>query len=376
MKSLDRLLQRQILRGLLVFGMIIIIALFLYYVVPLVYPFIFGWIIAYMMNPLVNLLHKRAKLPRLLATVISLFVFFGITVGLITLLTVNVIIEIGSLANAIQTNINTWKDEIIHYINSDYIQNLVDQLTAFYNENPSYQNTINTNLSSTASMIAGLSSSIVSFVFNLVISFITSLPRLATFTIIGMLAAFFISKDWYKLLAKIASYFSENVKAATRTIWGDLQKALFGYIRAQLILITITAFVVLIGLIILDVKYAVLISFLIGLCDLLPYLGTGTFMIPWIIFVFIQHNLYLGIGLTILYSIILVARQTFEPKVLASSVGLDAFSTLISMFIGLKLFGLLGLVIGPVTLIVLTAFHKANVFRDIRNYIRRGSMIE
>jgi predicted PurR-regulated permease PerM len=108
----------------------------------------------------------------------------------------------------------------------------------------------------------------------------------------------------------------------------------------------------------------------------MPYLGTGTFMIPWIIFVFIQHNLYLGLGLTILYTIILIARQIFEPKVLASSVGLDAFSTLISMFIGLKLFGLLGLVIGPVTLIVLTAFHKANVFRDIRNYIRRGSMIE
>jgi sporulation integral membrane protein YtvI len=191
-----------------------------------------------------------------------------------------------------------------------------------------------------------------------------------------LLAAFFISKDWYKLLARIASYFSENVKAATRTIWGDLQKALFGYIRAQLILITITAIVVLIGLIILNVKYAVLISFLIGLCDLLPYLGTGTFMIPWIVFVFIEHNLYLGFGLTILYSIILIARQIFEPKVLASSVGLDAFSTLISMFIGLKLFGLIGLVVGPVTLIVLTAFHKANVFRDIRNYIKRGSMIE
>jgi sporulation integral membrane protein YtvI len=376
MKSLDKLLQKQIIRGLVVFGIIILIALFLYYVVPLVYPFIFGWIIAYMLNPLVNLLHKRAKLPRLLATVISLLIFFGIAVGLITLITVNVIIEIGSLADAIQKNINTWKDQITQYINSDYFQNIVAQLTAFYNNNPSYQNTINSNLSSTANAVAGLSSSIVSFVFNLVISFITSLPRLATFTIIGLLAAFFISKDWYKLLARIASYFSENVKIATRTIWGDLQKALFGYIRAQLILITITAIVVLIGLIILDVKYAVLISFLIGLCDLMPYLGTGTFMIPWIIFVFIEHNLYLGFGLTILYSIILIARQIFEPKVLASSVGLDAFSTLISMFIGLKLFGLIGLVIGPVTLIVLTAFHKANVFRDIRNYIRRGSMIE
>jgi sporulation integral membrane protein YtvI len=367
-------MQKQWLRGIYVFFILILIAIVLYYVVPLVYPFLFGWVIAYILNPLVNLLHKKAKLPRLLATLISLLVFFAIAGLIITTLTINIIGEIGSLSETIQNNIDSWREQFIQYINSDSIQKIVTQLNTFYQENPQYQNTINANLNSTATTLASIGSSLVTLVFNLMVNFIVSLPRFATLSIIGLLAAFFISKDWYKLLAKAANFFSENTRKATRAIWNDLQKALFGYIRAQLILITITAIVVLIGLIILNVKYAVTISILIGLCDLMPYLGTGTFMIPWIVFVFIQHNLYLGIGLSILYGIILVARQTFEPKVLASSVGLDPLATLIAMFVGLKLFGVLGLVIGPVTLIILTAFYKANVFRDIRNYVMHGSI--
>lgn len=367
---MDKLLQKQILRGLFVFIMILLILLAFYYVVPLVYPFLFGWVIAFILNPLVNLLHVKVKLPRFLATLFSLLLFCAITLAILTALTINIIVEIGALADTIQHSINTWRDELIVYINSDYIQNIVTQINVFYQENPQLHETINTNLSNSAKTLAGLSSSIVTVVFTLVVNLIKSLPSYATFAIIGLLAAFFISKDWYKLITRIAVYFPDHIRASTRTIWNDLQRALFGYIRAQLILISATACFVLIGLIILNVKYAITISLLIGLCDLMPYLGTGAFMVPWIIFLFIQGDIGLGIGVSVVYGIVLVARQILEPKVLASSVGLNALATLISMFIGLKLFGVLGLIVGPVSLIILTAFHNANVFKDILNYVK------
>ena len=377
MKSLDKLLLKQIFRGLFVFIIILLILLCFYYVVPLVYPFLFGWIIAFILNPLVNLMHAKLRLPRFLATFISLLLFCAVTLAILTALTINIIVEIGALADTIQHNINTWRDEIIVYINSDYIQNIVTQINVFYQENPQLHETINTNLSNSAKTLAGLSSSIVTFVFTLIVNLIKSLPSYATFTIIGLLAAFFISKDWYKLIRRFAAYFPDNIRASTRAVWSDLQKALFGYIRAQLILITATACFVLVGLIILHVKYAITISLLIGLCDLMPYLGTGAFMVPWIIFLFIQGDIYLGIGVSVVYAIVLVARQILEPKVLASSVGLNALATLISMFIGLKLFGVLGLIVGPVSLIILTAFHNANVFKDIMNYVKgRPPIIE
>jgi sporulation integral membrane protein YtvI len=374
MKSLDKILQKQILRGILVFIVFLLIALAFYYVVPLIYPFLFGWIIAFILNPLVNLLQIKIKLPRVLATLISLLLFCAVTIAILTALTINIIVEIGSLADIIQNNINTWKDELIVYINSDYIQNIVTQINVFYQENPQLQSTINTNLTNSAKIIAGLSSSIVNVVFNLIVSFITSLPSYATFAIIGLLAAFFISKDWYKLIKRFAGYFPDKVRASSQAIWSDLQRALFGYVRAQLILITTTACFVLIGLVILNVKYAITISLLIGLCDLMPYLGVGFFMVPWIIFLFIQGDLYLGIGVSVVYGIVLVVRQIIEPKVLATSVGLNALATLVSMFIGLKLFGVIGLIVGPVSLIILTAFHNANVFKDIRDYVKGHSL--
>src|SRR5665647_843991 len=175
MKSLDKLLLKQIFRGLFVFIIILLILLCFYYVVPLVYPFLFGWIIAFILNPLVNLMHSKLRLPRFLATFISLLLFCAVTLAILTALTINIIVEIGALADTIQHNINTWRDEIIVYINSDYIQNIVTQINVFYQENPQLHETINTNLSNSAKTLAGLSSSIVTFVFTLVVNLIKSL---------------------------------------------------------------------------------------------------------------------------------------------------------------------------------------------------------
>mgnify|MGYP000173809850 CR=1 FL=1 len=371
---MDKGLQLQFLRGFRVILIIALIVILFLYVLPLIYPFLFGVVIAYLLNPLVNLLQKKARFPRWLAVTLSLILFISIVAGLITLVIINITIEIGSLTETIQQNINLWKEEAIQYINSDYIQNILVDLSSFYEQYPQIQTTINSNLSGTTTKLADLGSLLITGLLNVFILFIKLLPSIATLMIIGLLAAFFISKDWPKLIAKLASFFSEKTKESTRAITADLQKALFGYFRAQLILITLTAVVVLLGLIILKVKYAITISLIIGFVDLLPYLGTGFVMVPWIVYMFIQGNFYLAIGLSILYAVILIARQILEPKVLATSVGLDPLATLISMFVGLKLFGVLGLIIGPVTLILWVAFYKANVFRDIYYYVRRGSI--
>ncbi len=362
----------RILRGGWVALIILLLFAAVYYITPLVSPFIIGWVIAYALNPFVNLLQNKAKLPRWLAVAIALLLFLGIAVAIVSVLVTNIVIEIGYLAETIQNNIEKWRQDFVRLLNSDYLQHLVNQFTTFYNENPKYQETINKNLTATASKLADTGSYIIGAFFNGLLAFLTSLPNIATVMVIALLAAFFISKDFYRIAAKLSSWFPERAKKTTHAIWLDLRKALFGYLRAQFILISITAIVVIIGLLILRVEYAVTIGLITGLVDLLPYLGTGAIMVPWIIFVFLHGNVPLGIGLSVLYGIILVARQLIEPKVLATSVGLDPLATLIAMVVGLNLFGVLGLILGPVTLVLLTAFHKANVFRDIGRYITTG----
>jgi sporulation integral membrane protein YtvI len=377
MNILNPQLVHQIFRGIWVAVILFLIGLFLYKVTPLVYPFLFGWAIAYLLNPLVNVLQRRAKFPRWLAVTFSMLLFFSAAVTCITLFVANIVVEIGTLSEKLQVQINQWAGMYNNFINSPEFQNMVSWVNDFYDKNPQYQDTINKNLTSTANTLAGFSKDSISYILNTIVKLLTSLPNIATLAIITLLATFFISKDWYKIITRYSGIFSETILKVSKLIRSDLQKALFGYLRAQLILVSLTALVVIIGLLILRVDYAITIGLLTGLADLMPYLGTGAVMVPWILYVFFaQGNIYLGIGLSILYGVILVLRQIVEPKVLASSVGLDPLATLIALFVGLKLFGLVGLIIGPVTLVILSAFYRARIFHDIALYVHKGSISE
>jgi predicted PurR-regulated permease PerM len=88
--------------------------------------------------------------------------------------------------------------------------------------------------------------------------------------------------------------------------------------------------------------------------------------------VMIDGNAALGIGLAILYSIILISRQIIEPKILASSLGLNPLAALAAMVVGVNLFGILGLFIGPAVLVILMALHRANAIRDLKHYVLYG----
>jgi sporulation integral membrane protein YtvI len=117
------------------------------------------------------------------------------------------------------------------------------------------------------------------------------------------------------------------------------------------------------------VEYAITVALIIGLVDLIPYLGTGLIFVPWIIFLAISGNLPLAIGLGVLYLIVIVQRQLMEPNILSSSIGLDPLTTLVSLFIGFQLIGFLGLLVGPVTVVIFNTLYKAGVFHEIYAFI-------
>lgn len=366
----------RILRATYVLLIAAAVFLLLYFLFPAVYPFFIGWLVAYILNPLVNLLQRKARFPRWLATTVSVSLFFG-AVGLgITLIVNKLIVETGRLMKMIESNIGNWIDVVIDFISSDQIQGFIEQLSSFYNKNEKITETIDQNLENAGQEIALAISSLLNSLVDLIISFATKLPSMTFVLIIAILAAFFISKDWYVWIRRISPLFSEKINQSFSHIWTNLKQALFGYVRAQFIMISITAIFITVGLLILGVDYAITIGILIGLVDLLPYLGVGAAMIPWIVYVFIQGNIGLGIGLTILYAIVFVVRSIIEPKVLAFSIGMDALTTLFAMVIGLYFFGAFGIIIGPVTLVLIIALHRAHVFQDLRQYIMVNTLKE
>ncbi|MNW57155.1 hypothetical protein D3C74_349350 [compost metagenome] len=207
-----------------------------------------------------------------------------------------------------------------------------------------------------------------------IVNVLTSLPNIGVIATVILLSVFFMSNNWDKDTKIIARVIPAPLRTITSQIWNDLQKALSGYLRSQFIMISITALIVFIGLLVLKVDSPFTYALIIGIVDLLPYLGVGTIMIPWLLYAFLTGSVSLGIGLSILFVIILVARQLIEPKVLSSNVGLEPLPTLISTFVGLKLFGVLGLIIGPVTLVIAAAITRAGVINNLRNYILHGRL--
>lgn len=345
------------------------VLLVIYFMLPAVYPFLIGWFIAWLLNPLVNVLQKKAKFPRWLATTTAIVAFLGGLSVLVMLLVNKLVLEIGRFAKMVEENMGNWIAVWIDLFNSDQIQNFLERLTAIYTRNEQWTQTIDQNLSNAGQKVTEAVTGLINAVLNGVIGFIAALPGATFVLIIAILAAFFISKDWYKWMARLSSVVPEHIKRPYVTVWSNLKKALFGYVRAQLIMISITAVFVTLGLLIMRVPYAVTIGLLIGLVDLLPYLGVGAAMVPWIVYEFVTGDIGLGIGLTVLYGIVFVTRSIIEPKVLAFSIGMDALTTLIAMMVGLHFLGAVGIIVGPVTLVILIAMHQADIFKDLWKYV-------
>lgn len=321
------------------------------------------------MNPLVTFFEKKARLPRGLAVFVSLLLIFLIFAGLITLLVAEIISGTNYLAGVIPEHIETIVDYIETLIATKIIP-LYNQTNAMFNTlDNGQQDTIIKNIQNIGeSITTGVSSFIQAFLKNIP-TIIGWFPTTVTALLFTLLGTFFISKDFDRFGRMTGNVLPNKIFSGAKRLFRDLKRALFGFIRAQFTLVSLTTVTILIGFLILGVKYSITIALICGLVDIIPYLGTGTIFIPWIIFEFISGNTSLAIGLSVLYIIVVVQRQLIEPKVLSSSIGLDPLATLVALFIGFKLIGFLGLIAGPVVLVIFNTLQRAHVFKAIWAYI-------
>ncbi|HEY2419777.1 MAG TPA: sporulation integral membrane protein YtvI [Neobacillus sp.] len=358
------------MRFLLVVGIIVLSLYSFYFLSKVTYPFLIGIIIAFLINPLVNFFVKRAKMPRALAVLVALIIIFALFAGLITLL----VAEIVSGASYLATVVPEHLDTLINFIEKTFTAQILpfyDHLNNIFNKlDAGQQNTIIENIQNVGKKIGSTAGTFIKDFFAFIPNILSWFPSAATVLIFSLLATFFISKDWNKYSAFGDRILPEKAKSSGKTVFFDLKRALFGYGKTQLTLISITAVIILIGLLILRVDYAITIALVTGVIEILPYVGTGLVFIPWIIYEVISGDMRLAIGLGILYLVGVVVRQIIEPKILSSSIGLDPLATLISLFVGFKLIGFLGLILGPVTLVILGTLYRAHIFHDLWAYIK------
>ena len=336
----------KVLRKILIL-IITLVSIFLLFKLALFYvPFLIGFIISLLIEPIIKMISRGTKLTRRTSAIIVLLCIFTILITLIVWGSVSLISESAELLQSLNIYIEKIYNQIQKYINSIEF----DRLEIPRQVISIIETSTNNFLDFVTKWVSGFLTSI--------LQGITSLPVIGIYIVITILSTYFICADRLFILDQFEHHFP---KLWVRKFGIHLKKlisTLGSYLKAEATLILISFIEVLIGLCIfkwigLNVEYPLLAALGIGFVDALPILGSGTVMIPWAIISAVNGDLKLGIAIFILYVIILVVHQLLEPKIVSNNLGIHPIFTLIAMYTGFKISGIIGLFIGPIVLIIL-----------------------
>lgn len=215
---------------------------------------------------------------------------------------------------------------------------------------------------SAVNMVNGFISSATKYITSIAKNTATVMPMFITSVIVTVIASCYIAKDFDGFKASINSVIKPKHKIAISEFKSLMSENIFKIIKGYGIISIITFFEVAAGLILLRVNNAVVLSTIIALVDIMPIFGTGLILIPWGIVEIVKNNIFLGVGLLILYAIIVIVRNIIEPKIIGKQIGLHPLIMLISVFVGLRVFGFVGIIVLPLGLMIVWKMYERGIF--------------
>lgn len=239
---------------------------------------------------------------------------------------------------------------------ADHINNLISLIGQYTSKLPDF---IKDKLPESADKIISELSAVISDYAKRAAS---AAPMFITSMVVTIIASCYIAKDYGRFKESVSSVLPEKYKiiiSEVKILFNEkITKLCFGYFK----LLCITFVELIIGLLLLGVKNAFLISAAISLLDLLPVFGTGSILIPWAIYSILNGKMFLGIGLAVLYVIIMIIRNALEPRIIGKQIGLHPLLALICVFIGLKIFGFIGMLILPLAVMLCYNLFERGIF--------------
>lgn len=328
---------------------IILIIIFTFIVIKMsvfYMPFLVAFIISLMIEPAIRYLMKKTKMTRKMSSIIIFLIVFSIIIG-------SVIWGITSLisesTNLLQT-MNIYIDKAYTQIQETIGKMNISKINIS-------SNVLNLAQDASKEILLKVSKWLTEFLTNL-IDGVTSIPTIAIYMVITILSLYFICTDRIYILDFMEHHMPKSWVQKIGIHIKEITKNLGGYLKAELILILVSFVISVIGLYIfkfigMNIKYPLLIALAIGFVDALPILGSGSVMVPWAIISALNGDLKLGLSVVGLWVIMSVVRQFLEPKIISGKIGIHPIFTLIAMYTGFKLMGVIGMFVGPIILIIL-----------------------
>ncbi|WP_088036052.1 sporulation integral membrane protein YtvI [Evansella clarkii] len=336
------------------------------------YPFWISTALVWMFIPFIRLLREKLRLPNGLAVFVALLSGLGTIIAIFTGIVFLIIIGVRRISSQVPGWIETGAFQIQQFFNESIfpiwqrITGVMDSLT------PEQQTTLQEGIAELGTQAAVLFGELGQRVADWLTQLIIAVPAFLIAFLFIFLAFYFIGKDWDTINRKVRDSVPPEILKMFQQFKHMFKYRVFGFLRAQIILMAIASIVVFTGLSILRIDQAFTLALIVGVAEILPYLGSGTILIPWFIYLFLTGNISLGIGIAVVYGVTVAIRQSIEPKILSSSMNLNALSVLISLFIGYQLFGVVGVFLGPFILVLLVILKDVGVFHSLGQFVRNG----
>lgn len=341
-------LKKPLLEAVRILGITLAVYLAMRYLLPMVIPFLIAFFIAKQLHPWIEKLHKRLKVKRGLISAVVLLLLFALLLWVLWMTGESLIEQIKNLI----TNAPTYQRKVTVFWESSCAQ--VEEWTGMR------AGTIQLRIDESVPEIwDNMKGTLLPGLMSSSFSWVKGIGILVAVCVVVAVSTLLMTKEYANIRSKM------DKGALGRTvvhISGRVYHAGGGYVKAQLLIMLAVTGVCVIGLFFTGNPYAMLAGMGIGLCDALPFLGTGTVFIPWALIEILSGDYMLAAVYVILYTIASLTRELLEPKLVGNKLGIHPLVVVISIYVGLNIYGLWGFALGPVSYILIR-----EIYMEVRN---------
>lgn len=329
-------------------------------------PFVIGWLLALIARPLVHFLDKKLKIERGVGSVI---------IGILVLALVIVVLYF-AISRLFQAGVK-FADDLPEYYSSlrEDFETAGGSLNGIYEKMPhGVQEAISEWLRDFNSNMTDLVMNFKEPVINMAEEAAKRLPLIFLGIIVTIFSAYYFMVDGGTLKTKMWKLLPQSAADRLHFIGSELKRGVGGYFKAQAVIMLVIFIILVIAFMIMGVRFGPLWAFLIALLDFLPFFGTGFVLIPWAAFKLLTGNIKMMIILLVLYGICLVVHQVLQPKLISAHMEINPLLTLLFIYVGFRIGGVLGIIIGLLLGMLVVNMYKIGAFdtiiRDFKDLMR------
>ena len=350
------------IRGVLLLGGLALLIWVGLPLLSLLSPFVLALVFAWLLNPAVRWLEGRSSGSRKVISMILLILVFAVLAGVLFGLGWMAVGQIRSLFDNRQSLLDELLDGVVNVVNSvggwlEGLGGLVPQGVITTSEdliNALLDWVQRLDFSGWLTQMAGQAPSMV-----------TNVSGFAVALVVFMMASYFITGDYPRLRQEFTDRVPMMARDFCRSVKNIFMSAFGGYIKSQLILSAGVFLILSVGFFIMGQPYSLLLAFGLAVLDFIPIIGAGTVMVPWAVIDMVLAQYGEAAALMAVWGVIVLFRRFAEPKILGDQTGLSPILSLVGIYVGMKVGGVLGMVMGPLLLLVCINLAKLGIFRPV-----------